>query len=169
MTEKRFQMIGDMRESYIKDNDTGDAYYFNECVQVLNNIAEENRQLKQSLQNKMESDAYWEVKAKERVNKLEKENKELKQREETLLNEIEDFQELLTKLDNENEQLKQENNNLRDFRGFITEKNVFNEKERKELQLQLSRLYNYFENYFEDTMSPNAFSEMWDNVKEDER
>lgn len=69
----------------------------------------------------------------------------------------------------ENEQLKKENNNLRDFRGFITKKNVFNEKERKELQLQLLRLYNYFENYFEDTMSPNAFSEMWDNVKEDER
>ena len=27
----------------------------------------------------------------------------------------------------------------------------------------------YFENYFEDVMSPNAFSEMWDNVKEDEK
>ena len=26
-----------------------------------------------------------------------------------------------------------------------------------------------FENYFEDTMSPTNFSEMWDNVKEDER
>ena len=72
-------------------------------------------------------------------------------------------------LEKENEQLKKEIGNLRDFRGFITEKNVFNEKERKELQLQLLRLYNYFENYFEDEMSSNAFSEMWDNIKEDEK
>ena len=75
---------------------------------------------------------------------------------------------LLDNLLEENEQLKQINRNFGDFRNFITEKNVSNEKERKELQLQLLRLYNYFENYFEDTMSPNAFSEMWDDVKEDE-
>ena len=76
---------------------------------------------------------------------------------------------LLNQLNDENEQLKQVNRNLGDFRNFITEKNVSNEKQRKELQLQLLRLYNYFENYFEDTMSHNAFSEMWDNVKEDEK
>ena len=75
----------------------------------------------------------------------------------------------LNRLTEENEQLKKEIRNLRDFRGFITEKNVLNEKERKELQLQMLRLYNYFKDWFEDTMSPNAFSEMWDNVKEDER
>ena len=34
---------------------------------------------------------------------------------------------------------------------------------------QLERLYNYFQDYLEDEMSGNAFSEMWDNVKEDER
>ena len=72
-------------------------------------------------------------------------------------------------LKKENEKLKQVNRNLGDFRNFITEQNVSNEKQRKELQLQLLRLYNYFENYFEDTMSPNAFSEMWNNVKEDEK
>lgn len=77
--------------------------------------------------------------------------------------------ETIQSLKKENGQLKQEIGNLRDFRGFITEKNVFNEKERKKLQLQLLRLYNYFENYFEDEMSSNAFSEMWDNVKEDEK
>ena len=77
--------------------------------------------------------------------------------------------ELLNTLNDENEQLKQINRNLGDFREYITEQNVLNEKQRKELQLQLLRLYNYFENWFEDTMSPNAFSEMWDNVKEDEK
>ena len=75
----------------------------------------------------------------------------------------------ISKLEKENEQLKQEIKNLRDFRGFITEKNVENEQQRKELQLQMLRLYNYFEDYFEDEMSPTAFSEMWDNVKESEK
>lgn len=75
----------------------------------------------------------------------------------------------LNELINENEQLKQEIRNLRDFRGFITEKNVENEQQRKELQLQMLRLYNYFEDYFEDGMGSTAFSEMWDNVKESEK
>ncbi|MBP5421676.1 MAG: hypothetical protein J6Y78_04440 [Paludibacteraceae bacterium] len=82
---------------------------------------------------------------------------------------VESFVERLNKLAEENEQLKQQLAILRDFRNFITEKNVSNEKKRKKLQLQMLRLYNYFENYFEDTMNPNAFSEMWDNVKDDER
>lgn len=34
---------------------------------------------------------------------------------------------------------------------------------------QLERLYNYFQDYLKDEMRDNAFSEMWDNVKEDER
>ena len=75
----------------------------------------------------------------------------------------------ISKLEKENEQLKQEIKNLRDFRGFITENNVENEQHRKELQLQMLRLYNYFEDYFEDEMSPTAFSEMWDNVKGSEK
>ena len=80
-----------------------------------------------------------------------------------------DCAKLLNALYEENKQLKKINHNLKDFRNFITEQDVLNEKQRKELQLQMLRLYNYFENYFEDTMSPNAFSEMWDNVKEDEK
>lgn len=83
--------------------------------------------------------------------------------------EVEDAFDLINQLHEENEQLKQINRNLGDFRNFITEQNVSNEKQRKELQLQMLRLYNYFENWFEDTMSPNAFSEMWDNVKEDKK
>lgn len=34
---------------------------------------------------------------------------------------------------------------------------------------QLERLYNYFQDYLKDEMSGNAFSEMWDFVKEDEK
>ena len=34
---------------------------------------------------------------------------------------------------------------------------------------QLGRLYNYFKDYLKDEMSGNAFSEMWDFVKEDEK
>ena len=33
---------------------------------------------------------------------------------------------------------------------------------------QLERLYNYFQDYLKDEMSGNAFSEMWDFVKETE-
>ena len=33
---------------------------------------------------------------------------------------------------------------------------------------QLERLYNYFQDYLKDEMSGNAFSEMWDFVKEEE-
>lgn len=36
------------------------------------------------------------------------------------------------------------------------------------LRQQQQRLYNYFMDYLEDEMSGNAFSEMWDIVKEDE-
>ena len=82
-------------------------------------------------------------------------------------NESDEIVDLLNSLNDENEMLKQINRNLGDFRNFITEQNVSNEKQRKELHLQMLRLYNYFEDWFEDTMSPNAFSEMWDNVKED--
>ena len=34
---------------------------------------------------------------------------------------------------------------------------------------QLERLYNYFQDYLKDEMSGNAFSEMWDFVKKDEK
>ena len=43
------------------------------------------------------------------------------------------------------------------------------EKENEQLRQQHQRLYNYFRDYLEDEMSADNFSEMWDNVKEDER
>ena len=55
------------------------------------------------------------------LNKLNDENEQLKQREETLLNEIEDFQELLTKLDNENEKLKSTLMELEDANARLEE------------------------------------------------
>ena len=45
-------------------------YYENTCLHYEKRMFElrkENEQLKQSLQNKMESDAYWEQKAKQRI------------------------------------------------------------------------------------------------------
>ena len=41
--------------------------------------------------------------------------------------------------------------------------------ETEELKKEMRRLYNYFEDWFEDEMPPCGFSEMWDNVKEDEK
>lgn len=41
-------------------------------------------------------------------------------------------------------------------------------EENEQLRQQHQRLYNYFKDYLEDEMSTNNFSEMWDNVKEDE-
>lgn len=105
----------------------------------------------------------------DKLNAFHEENVELKS-ELKELKEIGDYKsDRIKESDKENEKLKQINNNLGDFRNFITEQNVLNEKQRKELQLQMLRLYNYFENWFEDTMSPNAFSEMWDNIKEDKK
>ena len=42
-------------------------------------------------------------------------------------------------------------------------------KENEQLRQQQQRLHNYFSDYLEDEMSAENFSEMWDNVKEDER
>ena len=42
------------------------------------------------------------------------------------------------------------------------------DKENKELKLQMQRLYNYFVDWHRNIMGANQFSEMWDNVKEDE-
>lgn len=55
---------------------------------------------------------------------------------------------LLNKLNNENKELKKEN---------------------EQLKKQLNRLYNYFEDWYSEMTSANDFSEIWDNVKEDER
>lgn len=41
--------------------------------------------------------------------------------------------------------------------------------ENEQLKTQLQRLYNYFEDWYGDMTSANDFSEIWDNVKEDER
>lgn len=41
--------------------------------------------------------------------------------------------------------------------------------ENEQLKQQLNRLYNYFEDWYRDMTSANDFSEIWDNVKEDER
>jgi len=41
--------------------------------------------------------------------------------------------------------------------------------ENEQLKKEINRLYNYFEDWYNDMTSANDFSEIWDNVKEDER
>ena len=41
--------------------------------------------------------------------------------------------------------------------------------ENEQLKKQLNRLYNYFEDWYSEMTSANDFSEIWDNVKEDEQ
>ena len=43
------------------------------------------------------------------------------------------------------------------------------ERESEQLKQQMNRLYNYFEDWYNDMTSANDFSEIWDNVKEDEK
>lgn len=43
------------------------------------------------------------------------------------------------------------------------------EKENEQLRQQQQRLFNYFNDYLKDEIPVENFSEMWDNVKEDER
>lgn len=52
---------------------------------------------------------------------------------------------------------------------FVREELIRLYKENKKLKQQLNRLYNYFEDWYSDMTSANDFSEIWDNVKEDER
>ena len=41
-------------------------------------------------------------------------------------------------------------------------------EENEQLKKQMQRLYNYFVDWHGDIMGANQFSEMWDDVKEDE-
>ena len=147
-------------------------YNISDVVDLLNELNDENEQLKDALNQRTEQcDKYY-----EENEQLKQSYTKLKHRHDLLHDEYVDaecerysLKKDVESLEKENEQLKQVNRNLGDFRNFITEKNVSNVKQRKELQLQMLRLYNYFENYFEDAMGLTAFSEMWDNVKEDEK
>jgi chromosome segregation ATPase len=158
MTGKRFVVEKySVRDISIDEKYVNSRYYIGDkgiaqsLCDLLNELAEENEELKQ---------AYAQLKHRHSLLHDECIDAECDR---------DSYRKDIASLEKENEQLKQINRNLQDFRNFITEKNVSNEKQRKELQLQMLRLYNYFENYFEDAMSPNAFSEMWDNVKEDKK
>ena len=98
---------------------------------------------------------------------------------------------MLNKLYDENVQLKEKNEQLKEENKKLIEEwefsfrtemahHRFAEKELQEKirekqatikskDKQLERLYNYFQHYLKDEMGGNAFSEMWDFVKEDER
>ena len=56
------------------------------------------------------------------------------------------------------------------YSTLIQFKELLNElsTENRQLKQQMQRLYNYFADWFEDSVPPSAFSEMWDFVIEDE-
>ena len=62
------------------------------------------------------------------------------------------------------------NNQDGEHMSWIEVENTLNKQQDaiKSKDKQLERLYNYFQDYLKDEMSGNAFSEMWDFVKEDE-
>ena len=77
---------------------------------------------------------------------------------------------------NKGERLKQSHKEiLRDLEATIFDKKLLQKEkeglyeENRQLKQQLNRLYNYFEDWYRDMTSANDFSEIWDNVKEDER
>ena len=98
---------------------------------------------------------------------------------------------MLNKLYDENVQLKEKNEQLKEENKKLIEEwefsfrtemahHRFAEKELQEKirekqatikskDKQLERLYNYFQDYLKDEMGGNAFSEMWDFVKEEEK
>jgi archaellum component FlaC len=122
--KKRFEMVDEYLISY-------DGDYFGlhkpsdirSLVNVVNYIVDENEQLKQSLQNKMDSDAYWEKKAKEKIKELETEIKRLKKENTNLRFELDthkhplwstrEAERIVNEIKKENEQLKKENTFLK--------------------------------------------------------
>ena len=82
---------------------------------------------------------------------------------------VEEVCPLLNELSEENEQLKTFLESLREELSLADRDNTTLEKENEQLKKQLNRLYNYFEDWYSEMTSANDFSEIWDNVKEDER
>jgi len=77
MTEKRFTIHNrGLQGQFIKES--GEFLTVDMVCEMLNDFYEENEQLKQSINNLMDSNDWWEKKAKQRVQELEKENEQLK-------------------------------------------------------------------------------------------
>ena len=118
MTEKRFRkgksILTDFPTGAIIDKKTGERYYdgikpnyisSKELVKLLNELHEENEELKQQLQNTSDQRDEFYRGAREnanRVGKLEKENEQLRHDATILIQSNQDYR-------NENEQLKQRN------------------------------------------------------------
>lgn len=106
MTEKRFvdngfEAIEDQSFTDTKTDKTYYVDYFDEIIDLVNQLNGENEQLKQSLKNKMESDTYWEVKANEIINEHNNRIRELE-------SELKDYQDANARLEEQNEELKKE-------------------------------------------------------------
>lgn len=85
-------------------------------------------------------------------------------------NEKLDWYEVVDRLNEQDEyiqELEELNTQLCNFNLHI----ILDKKNKKinQLKQEMLRLYNYFEDWFEDIIPPDAFSEMWDNVKENKK
>jgi len=103
MTEKRFTFEFDNYNGRLFDNNYQTFYHIEDSEENigllcnrLNELHEENQELKRLVKATVED--YTDL--KQSFDLIDKENEQLKKREEQLLSEIEDFQQLLTKNDN---------------------------------------------------------------------
>lgn len=172
MNEKRFKLIKGVKvgtHSGIWDNrkqhnmGIGDELWVGEVVAMLNEgvaIVEENKELKKENEQLRK----YNGQLKERLEKINHGYGHLTHRKGLTANEwlIESQEkELKTKNEQISDWIKQHS---KDIVTIGEQKATIKSKDK-----QLERLYNYFQDYLKDEMSGNAFSEMWDFVKEDEK
>ena len=116
MTEKRFNRVG----GYVYDGDKcishfEDVAHRDDIVKLLNELHEENQELKQQLQNTSDQRDEFHRGAREnanRVGKLEKENEQLRHDATILIQSNQDYRK-------ENEELKQQLTDCEKFRHTV--------------------------------------------------
>lgn len=152
MSEKQFHIERDSTNTFTFFYDGKHRLYDEEVVTLLNEQTVEIQKLiKERNQYK------GQIKQKnDKIERLQKENNKLQVH----------YKYDIKHLKEENERLKSRNSyNVEDMQMEIGEL----KEENEQLRQQQQRLYNYFRDYLENEMSGNAFSEMWDFVKEDEK
>ena len=78
MTEKRFNAYYQNSE-IVSVHDKGKPINIEQMVECLNNLHEENQELRKGIDQLINDEKYWEKKAKQRVKELEEENQQLKE------------------------------------------------------------------------------------------
>lgn len=169
MTEKRFSI--ELQNNDIYDKETNTFYCDNDSIC---NLLNEQQELIEELH--ISDHMGW-----GRAEKFEKELKQKKIYIKRLEYKVQKFKEMngeqqdtINELQSIINHIKCEENCFDYDYCCETVCSLYNEikhlkEENEQLRQQQQRLYNYFRDYLEDEMSAENFSEMWDNVKEDER